>query len=152
MQKSPFGKHIWVLGLLFLLACAKPASTLEAVPAAGPTSGPTAEPTSTPVPTITASPLPPVEVHITAVPTPTPTPTPTPSPTPVPTPTPEPTPTPAPTPVNDGSWDCTCGSHNFGKFCGNCGTKRPDLTICPSCGHQSEDTANNFCTECGAQF
>ena len=82
-----WGKFIWVLGLMLLLGCVRPAATVEALPEAKPalTSAPTA-----------ATPDQPVAVLVTAVPTPTPTPSPTPSPTPVPTPTPTPTPTPAP--------------------------------------------------------
>ena len=88
MKRSRCLNCIWLMGLLLLLACARPAATVEAAPS------PTAEPaTAAPV---TATPLPPVQVLVTPVPTPTSSPTPTPSPTPVPTPTPEPTPTPAP--------------------------------------------------------
>ncbi len=92
MDRSLSLKCIWVFGLLFLLACARPAVTVEVTPP--PTAVPTPEPT--PLPTATATSLPPVAVLITAVPTPTPTATPTPSPTPEPTPTPTPSPTPAP--------------------------------------------------------
>ena len=92
MNRSRYLQHIWVLGLLFLLACAKPAATVEVTPP--PTTAPT--PAPTPAPTATPSSVPPVAVLITAVPTPTPTATPTPSPTPEPTPTPTPSPTPAP--------------------------------------------------------
>ena len=88
MKRSRRLNCIWLLGLLLLLACARPAATVEAEPS------PTAEPvTAAPA---TATPLAPIQVLLTPVPTPTPAPTPTPSPTPVPTPTPEPTPTPAP--------------------------------------------------------
>ena len=90
---SRFTRCIGGLGLLLLLACARPGATLEAVPTDSPLP-PT--PQATAVPTDTLTPLPVVEVQVTAVPTPTPTPTPTPSPTPEPTPTPTPSPTPAP--------------------------------------------------------
>ena len=87
-----YSKFIGILGLLLLLACAKPAATLEATPP--PSTVPTVTPT--PAPSDTPTPMPVVEVQVTAVPTPTPTSTPTPSPTPEPTPTPTPSPTPAP--------------------------------------------------------
>lgn len=89
-QRSFWVKCTGVLGLLLLVACARPAVTVEAVP----TAEPTAAPTLTPTPT--ATPQPPTAVLITAAPTPTPTVTPTPGPTPEPTPTPTPSPTPAP--------------------------------------------------------
>ena len=45
------------------------------------------------------------------------------------------------------SWTCSCGTVNTGKFCNNCGTKKPEGWTC-SCG-----TANtgNFCTNCGSK-
>ena len=90
---SRFTRCIGGLGLLLLLACARPGATLEAVPTDSPLP-PT--PQATAAPTDTPTPMPVVEVQVTAVPTPTPTSTPTPSPTPEPTPTPTPSPTPAP--------------------------------------------------------
>lgn len=48
-----------------------------------------------------------------------------------------------------GEWTCSCGAVNSGKFCMECGAKKPEAGgwIC-SCG-----TANQgkFCTECGAK-
>ena len=91
-KRSLLGKCIGVLGLLCLLACVRPAATVEVEPTIPPTAEPTLVPTPTPTPTL----LPPVAVLVTMVPTPTPTVSPTPSPTPEPTPAPAPTPTPAP--------------------------------------------------------
>ena len=54
-------------------------------------------------------------------------------------------------PAADSSWICpNCESENTGKFCGNCGTAKPqpesDKWTCPNC-----ETVNSgkFCTECG---
>lgn len=54
-------------------------------------------------------------------------------------------------PAADSSWICpNCESENTGKFCGNCGTAKPqpesDEWTCPNC-----ETVNSgkFCTECG---
>lgn len=43
------------------------------------------------------------------------------------------------------SWKCTCGNLNSGKFCTECGAKKPDFWLC-SCGNNNN---GNFCTECG---
>ena len=48
-------------------------------------------------------------------------------------------------------WKCTCGYMASGKFCAECGAKRPELQsgwTCPSCG-KTENTGK-FCMECGA--
>ena len=87
-RREFWGKFIWVLGLLLLLGCVRPAASVEAAPS------PALQPGSVSVEA--PGPQAPVQVVVTAVPTPTPTPSPTPSPTPMPTPTPTPTPTPAP--------------------------------------------------------
>ncbi len=57
----------------------------------------------------------------------------------------------------DGSWTCSCGSVNAGKFCPECGSKRPeaDRTYkCNKCGWEPEDPKNppKFCPECGDRF
>ena len=39
--------------------------------------------------------------------------------------------------VQDGAWICSCGSKNTGRFCPNCGSKKPDAP------------AAWFCPECG---
>ena len=51
-----------------------------------------------------------------------------------------------------GSWTCpACGTVNQGKFCAECGGKRP-LTACPKCGYAFENPARppKFCPECGS--
>lgn len=53
------------------------------------------------------------------------------------------------TPSADG-WSCACGAKNTGKFCAECGAKRPEASgawVCV-CGHQS---TGKFCSECGAK-
>ena len=49
------------------------------------------------------------------------------------------------------SWKCACGAENTGKFCAECGAKRPAPAagwICPSCGAKN---TGKFCSECGAK-
>lgn len=50
------------------------------------------------------------------------------------------------------SWDCpSCGQHNTGNFCMNCGTPKPvpedNHWICTKCETENE---GNFCTNCGS--
>ena len=52
-------------------------------------------------------------------------------------------------------WTCSCGQSGIsGKFCPNCGAKKPepkpigDSWKCPSCG---TDVSGKFCPECGAK-
>ena len=51
-----------------------------------------------------------------------------------------------------GSWKCPkCGAMATGKFCPECGCKKPEETEgwkCPECGTISK---GKFCTECGAK-
>ena len=50
------------------------------------------------------------------------------------------------------SWTCpTCGKPATGKFCAECGTKKPEAPAgwtCPSCGTVNK---GKFCAECGAK-
>ena len=48
------------------------------------------------------------------------------------------------------TWTCPgCGKQAFGKFCTECGTKKPvDGWTCPSCGAVNK---GKFCAECGAK-
>ena len=45
-----------------------------------------------------------------------------------------------------GSWKCSCGAENTGKFCSECGSPRPAGPWKCSCG--TENTGK-FCSECG---
>ena len=54
-------------------------------------------------------------------------------------------------------WKCACGSVNQGKFCPECGAKKPaaePLYRCDKCGWRPEDPKNppKFCPECGDRF
>ena len=54
-------------------------------------------------------------------------------------------------------WKCSCGAVNRGKFCSECGAKKPAgalLYRCSRCGWEPEDPANppKFCPECGDAF
>ena len=42
-------------------------------------------------------------------------------------------------------WQCACGNNNSGRFCTECGTKKPEDWVC-SCGNTNK---GKFCTECG---
>ena len=48
----------------------------------------------------------------------------------------------------DGEWVCTCGTKNTGKFCTGCGAKKPEEGWKCSCGAVNK---GNFCSECGAR-
>lgn len=49
-----------------------------------------------------------------------------------------------------GGWTCSCGKVNSGKFCSECGAPRPsdDTWFCTECGHKNTG-ASKFCSECG---
>ena len=51
-----------------------------------------------------------------------------------------------------GAWKCACGAVNAGKFCPECGAKRleDDTWFCTECGHKNTG-AGKFCPECGAK-
>lgn len=51
---------------------------------------------------------------------------------------------------SEAGWTCACGATgNQGKFCSECGSKRPEVGwSCPSCGTLNK---GKFCTECGAK-
>lgn len=54
-------------------------------------------------------------------------------------------------------WTCECGTVNKGKFCHNCGKKKPagqPLYRCDKCGWEPADPKNppKFCPECGDRF
>lgn len=57
----------------------------------------------------------------------------------------------------EDGWTCSCGAVNKGKFCQECGAKKPagaPLYRCDKCGWEPEDTAKppRFCPECGDIF
>ncbi|MBQ8552163.1 MAG: SPFH domain-containing protein [Clostridia bacterium] len=57
----------------------------------------------------------------------------------------------------EDGWVCTCGNKNKGKFCSECGAKKPAgalLYKCDKCGWEPEDPKNppKFCPECGDKF
>ena len=47
-------------------------------------------------------------------------------------------------------WTCACGKVNTGKFCSECGSPRPadEHWFCTECGHKN-NAASKFCSECG---
>ena len=61
-------------------------------------------------------------------------------------------------------WNCACGAKNTGKFCSECGQKKPAASsawvcscgnectgkFCPECGAKRPETSW-FCTECGKE-
>lgn len=53
-------------------------------------------------------------------------------------------------PAKNG-WTCACGKVNEGKFCSECGAKKPapaGTWTCPQCG---KECSGKFCPECGAK-
>ena len=54
-------------------------------------------------------------------------------------------------------WKCACGAVNKGRFCSECGAKKPEgepLYRCDKCGWEPEDPKHppKFCPECGDPF
>ena len=54
-----------------------------------------------------------------------------------------------PEPVKSLVWICKCGTENTGKFCTECGMKKPAEEWTCSCGAVNK---GKFCSECGAPF
>lgn len=58
----------------------------------------------------------------------------------------------------EGAWECSCGTINTGKFCAECGSKKPEPTPAPApaddgswdCACGSHNTGK-FCPECGSK-
>ena len=54
------------------------------------------------------------------------------------------------------TWTCSCGSVNRGKFCMECGSKKPEAASfrCDKCGWQppNPNSIPRFCPECGDRF
>lgn len=59
----------------------------------------------------------------------------------------------APAQAAAATWKCSCGAVNTGKFCPECGAKKP-VYRCNKCGWQPADPSNppKFCPECGDPF
>ena len=58
-----------------------------------------------------------------------------------------------PQPAAGNTWTCPqCNAIATGKFCGECGTKKPETDkVCPKCGAKVADGAK-FCGECGEKL
>ena len=56
-------------------------------------------------------------------------------------------------PAPAGSWKCACGNENTGKFCPECGARKP-VYRCDKCGWEPADPSKppKFCPECGDRF
>ena len=58
-----------------------------------------------------------------------------------------------PEPKPAGGWKCACGMVNTGKFCPECGARKP-VYRCDKCGWEPQDPTKppKFCPECGDRF
>ncbi len=54
-------------------------------------------------------------------------------------------------PEAPAGWTCACGTVNTGKFCTECGKPKPQTSsaTCPNCGFTIEGIASKFCPQCG---
>ena len=60
-------------------------------------------------------------------------------------------------PAEAEGWTCACGAVNKGKFCAECGAKKPagiPQYKCDKCGWEPEKGVKppKFCPECGDPF
>ncbi|MBE6933273.1 MAG: SPFH domain-containing protein [Ruminococcaceae bacterium] len=60
-------------------------------------------------------------------------------------------------PTRSDDWKCKCGAENKGKFCIECGEKKPEEKVksyCEECGWKVADKLHppKFCPECGTPF
>lgn len=53
-----------------------------------------------------------------------------------------------PKPNGGASWKCSCGQENHGKFCSSCGKPRPSEGWKCACGQENQ---GKFCSSCGAK-
>lgn len=53
--------------------------------------------------------------------------------------------------ANAEGWTCACGNTVTGKFCSECGAKKPEANVCPNCGAKVNEGAK-FCGECGTKL
>ncbi len=56
--------------------------------------------------------------------------------------------------TTSNEWTCKCGEKNTGKFCTECGSKRPATYKCDKCGWEPKDKTvkPKFCANCGDVF
>ena len=56
--------------------------------------------------------------------------------------------------MQNGSWVCSCGMTNTGRFCQNCGSPQPAARRlrCSNCGWEPTDPTHlpKFCPQCGS--